>query len=175
MNLKSIFEKFTGKKTPLTLVVEPDDRLHQVCEPVTKFDDKLEEFVQEMAHFMFTKLPWGQAAGLAAPQVGKNIRLFLLNEGVGADRRSGDFRLFINPVVVWKTKAPATKCKEGCFSLEAEKMDYEVDRAPSITIRYQHLEGQWLEERYNGKRAQTIQHEIDHLDGILVNQSLKSK
>lgn len=161
----SIFKKEEEK---IGLVVMPDERLRKVCEPVTKFDAKLQQFVEQLATIMFTQLPWGIPAGLAAPQVGKNIRLFVVNEGLGKDRKSGDFGLFINPVVVWETRAPKDTQNEGCFSLEKEKMDYPVPRVTSIRVRWQDMTGGFHDERFNGMRARVMLHEIDHLDGKLV-------
>lgn len=156
------------KKEKLELVLNPDPRLREKCVPVEKFDADFEKLVIDMAHFMFTGLPWGRPAGLAAPQVGKNIRLFLTNEGLDKGKESGNFRCFVNPVIKWETKAPSDFCQEGCFSLEREKMDYPVRRKSSIVVRWQDLKGEWLEERFNGKKAYVIQHEMDHLDGVLV-------
>lgn len=150
------------------LVLHPDERLRAKCLPVETFDKDFENLVADMAHFMFTGLPWGRPAGLAAPQVGKNIRMFLVNEGLDKGRESANFRCIVNPVIVWETKAPADFCQEGCFSLERDKMDYPVRRKSSIKVRYQDLEGTWLEDRFNGKQAYVIQHELDHLDGILI-------
>ncbi len=162
-----IMSFFREKKHHFALVVDPDERLHQVCEPVTVFDKKLERFVAEMGRFMFRGIPWGRPLGLAAPQIGKNIRLFITNEG--SKEKSGDIRVFINPILIWATKAPMQVWNEGCFSLEREKYDYSVRRYPSIAIRFQHTDGKWYEERFNGIKAQVIQHEMDHLDGVLIN------
>lgn len=150
------------------LVLNPDERLRAECLPVEKFDADFEKLVIDMAHFMFTGLPWGRPAGLAAPQVGKNIQLFLVNEGLDKGGEIGNFRCFVNPVIKWETKAPADFCKEGCFSLEKDKMDYPVRRKSSITVRFQDIRGEWIEGRFNGKKAYVIQHEMDHLKGVLV-------
>ena len=77
---------------------------------------------------------------------------------------------FINPEITWVTKAPTNSVKEGCYSLEENRFDYPVDRAPSIRMKWQDLDGEWHEERFNGFNAQILQHEYDHLDGILINK-----
>lgn len=118
-------------------------------------NDDLRDFANEMIGFMKT-LKWGKVNGLAAPQVGRNIRLFYAE---------GDW--FVNPIVLWKPKEGIKPCHEGCFSLEEGKFDYQVDRAYAIKIKFQDLNGNNYEKRFNGFKAQVIQHELDHLEGIL--------
>lgn len=152
----------------MALIVLPDKNLRLPCAEVKKFDKNLQKFVIDMSRFMFTGLSWGMPLGLAAPQVGRNIRLFITNEGVNQGGKSGEIRVFINPRIVWTTKAPQQLWQEGCFSLEPGKYNYQVLRHQSIGINYQDISGERFYERFNGQRAQVIQHEIDHLDGILI-------
>lgn len=123
----------------------------------TKVDinKELISFVIEMKDFMNKQLKWGTVVGLAAPQVGRNVRLFFAQG-----------QLYINPEIIWITKE-RYECQEGCYSLEKNKFDYKVDRAPSIKLRWQDLQGKWREKRFNGFAAQVIQHEMDHLEGKL--------
>lgn len=77
--------------------------------------------------------------------------------------------LFINPEITWRTGAPLDLCEEGCYSLQEGRFDYKVHRYPSIRLKWQDLTGTWHEGRFNGKKAQVIQHEMAHLDGFLCN------
>jgi peptide deformylase len=140
-------------KYPAQVLLEPSLHINFLDEEEVK---KLNNLVVDMFFFIESDLKWGKVAGLAAPQVGKNIRMFL---AIG--------NVFCNPVITWKTKAPLTLCYEGCYSLEKNKFDYEVKRIPSIRLRWQDTDGNFHEERFNGKQAQVIQHELDHLDGKL--------
>jgi peptide deformylase len=93
--------------------------------------------------------------GMAAPQAGKNIRCFFVND-----------KLYINPEIIWTTKAPDDFEPEGCLSLPMGK-SWNIKRSPSITIKFQNLNGEWEEERFNSLNARAVQHELDHLDGKL--------
>lgn len=142
----------------MELLKYPNPILLQKCESVAEINDELKAFVKELTLFTLHGLKWGIPTGLAAPQVGKPIRLFVtLGE------------VFINPEIVWMTKAPKNTVKEGCYSLEENNFEYSVERAQSIRLKWQDLNGQWHEERFNGYKAQILQHEYDHLDGILIN------
>lgn len=145
----------------LKLVKYPATALTSPSQPIKKFDQSLSRFVLDLLAFInyetkFGTMKWGKLMGIAAPQVGKNIRLFMAMDD-----------LFINPEITWKTKAPLDLCSEGCYSLDENKFDYKVYRCPSIKLKWQDLTGTWHEGRFNGKKAQVIQHEMDHLDGVL--------
>lgn len=99
------------------------------------------------------------AGGIAAPQVGRNIRsFFILNYD------TDKWQLFINPEV---TPVGFTKIttKEGCLSVP--DIEEDVMRYKKIKVKYQDLNGEWKTEKYNDLNAVSIQHELDHLDGIL--------
>lgn len=134
------------------IVKHPDPVLDKPCELVTKFDDELMDLIGDMWATM-KSLKWGKPVGLAAPQIGKSIQLFI-------DERD----VYINPVVTWATKAPRTLCHEGCYSKETNRFDYPAMRIPSIRLRWQDETGAVHEERFNGFHAQVIQHELDHLN-----------
>ena len=105
---------------------------------------------------MRTELTWGKPVGLAAPQVGRNIRVFIaLNE------------VYINPELTPVVESGITVHEEGCYSLEKERYDYKVPRYNEIVLKWQNKKGKWRQERIKGFRAQVIQHEYDHLEGRL--------
>ena len=95
----------------------------------------------------------GRAAGLAAPQVGHNIRMFWALDN-----------LYINPEII-NRGGTLILCKEGCYSLEDNKFDYEVERYSHIEMKWQDKKGVWHQTGFGGIRAQVIQHEYDHIEG----------
>jgi peptide deformylase len=139
-------------RKPLEILKYPHPILTMKCVPIEEFNEDLKYFCTQMFLFMRTKLKWGKPVGLAAPQVGLPIRVFIAEEV-----------LYINPEITWETRGPKNLCHEGCYSLEDERYDYPVWRTPSIRLKWQDHTGAWQEKRFNGYHAQVIQHELDHL------------
>jgi len=139
----------------MELVKYPDPILFKKSEPVN-VNKELREFIDQMFHFKQEKLTWGEPVGLAAPQVGRNIRVFIALDNV-----------YINPELIPVREAGTTVYEEGCYSLEKDRFDYKVTRYNEILLKWQNKKGKWREERFNGFRAQVIQHEYDHLEGRL--------
>ena len=155
----------TRKK--ITLVHYPDKRLSQRCKEVERFDDDLLHAAQAMVNLL-GMLPWGTPLGLAANQAGLNIRMFIKRESV---KGKPGYVAYVNPAIIWKTKAPEVESLEGCYSLVPGRFDYPNMRTPSIQLEWQDLEGNFYRDRFNGEEAIVIQHELDHLNGILCNGS----
>ena len=139
----------------MELVTYPNPILFKKSEPV-KISKDLLTFIDEMFVFIKDELTWGEAVGLAAPQVGKNIRVFIALDHV-----------YINPELTPVEEAGTTVHHEGCYSLERDKFDYTVTRFNEVILRWQNKKGKWRKERIKGFRAQVIQHEYDHLEGRL--------
>lgn len=118
------------------------------------------DFVSETIEFMKTGQWWSRPAGLAANQVGKNWRIFILNG------EKDESEVFINPEIIWTTRAPKNTRIEGCYSL-IDGQYYRTQRSPSLTLKWQDTQGEWSERRYNGLMAEVVQHEMEHLDGNL--------
>lgn len=138
----------------MELIKYPAESLLQKSIKVEDITDEIRQLALDMKEFM-TKLPWGNPVGLAAPQIGKNIRMFIwLGEVV------------INPEIINKTKEEEYYL-EGCYSLEENKTDYPIWRPKSIWVKYQDIEGKYHNQRLNGKRAEVFLHELDHLEGRL--------
>lgn len=154
-------------KPPRPIVKIPDTVLSQPAKKITVFDAKLATIIDNMKHtLLMAKNPKG--VGLAAPQVGLGIQVFLTKP---SDKE--DIRVFINPELlhVEPTKPSSEKKSEhleGCLSIP--NIWGEVNRAPTITIRYQDEQGVAHVETITGFLATIIQHETDHINGILFTQ-----
>lgn len=144
----------------------PEPVLSKPSERVTSFDKKLHTIISDMKETLLTaKNPKG--VGLAAPQVGLGIQLFLTKPSA-----KEDIRVFINPEIV-HVEPPVTTGKksehlEGCLSIPNIWGD--VKRAPTVTITYQDEAGKQHKETITGFLATIIQHEYDHINGVLFTQ-----
>jgi peptide deformylase len=152
-----------------------DPILRQKSKPVAKVDKKILSLVKDLKDTLgVQKDPEG--VGLAAPQIGKNLRVFVANY-------KGFDRVVINPEIIKidksRTKTPKTKTSkkeilEGCLSLPYYYGP--LKRAPKIIVKYLNEQGKEITETFEGFNAQIILHEIDHLEGILfVDHLLKEK
>ncbi len=140
----------------LTIIRYPDPRLKKVSEPVTAFDAELKSLADHMLEMMRA----AKGVGLAAPQVGINKRLFVMNHSGEA----GDDRVYANPVLtVIDGEAEA---EEGCLSLP--DIHINVFRANKVRLDAQDLEGKPVSVEREGFEARVWQHETDHLLGILL-------
>jgi peptide deformylase len=146
---------------PITVYGDPV--LRKVAEPVDLAPDELKEFIGNMFETMYQ----ADGVGLAAPQVGKSWRIFIADASVNADQEPAlkDFKkAFVNPEILERSE---TFCvmNEGCLSLPDIHED--IRRPESVKIKYLDENLQEHVEEYNGFAARVIQHEYDHLDGIL--------
>jgi peptide deformylase len=140
----------------LSVIHYPDPRLRKTCEPITEFDDDLAALVDRMLELMGT----GRGVGLAAPQVGLLLRMFVANV-TGED---GDSQVFVNPVI--RDRAGNVEAEEGCLSLPG--IDVNVRRARQCRIEAQDLRGDPVEIEGEDLICRVWQHETDHLDGVLI-------
>jgi len=148
-----------------TLVQIPDPILTTPTKSVTSFDKKLQTMIADMKKVLVSaKNPKG--VGLAGPQAGFPYRIFLTRP-----TQKDDIRVFINPSILTLSKettdgVPERENKlEGCLSIP--KIWGEVKRHQSLTLRYQDETGKTCEEQFSGFLATIIQHETDHVNGIL--------
>ena len=137
----------------------PDKRLRSPGKPVTRFDDELRKLVDDMAETMYA----APGVGLAAPQIGVSLRLFVVDVASGEDAPS-DLRTFINPEIIDAQGEVAYE--EGCLSFPG--VHEEILRAERIKVRAQDIEGNPFELEAEGLLAIAIQHEHDHLEGTLM-------
>ncbi|OGH11054.1 MAG: peptide deformylase [Candidatus Levybacteria bacterium RIFCSPLOWO2_01_FULL_36_13] len=142
----------------------PHPILSKIAEPVTNFDNKLETLIQNMSKALESaRDPVG--VGLAAPQIGESKRIFVTKPGI-----KHKLEVFINPKItsfeqLEKRKKKRIRKLEGCLSLQG--IWGEVERYPKITLEYQNDKGQRFTKSFTGFLSTIIQHEVDHLEGIL--------
>jgi peptide deformylase len=137
----------------------PDKRLREPGKAVSAFDGSLRALVDDMAETMYA----ASGVGLAAPQIGESLRLFIIDVNNASDEPS-DLRVFANPEIV-ETHGKI-RWDEGCLSFPDVRE--EVDRAERILVRAQDVDGKPFELETEGLLAIAIQHEHDHLDGVLM-------
>ncbi|MFN3725761.1 MAG: peptide deformylase [Allosphingosinicella sp.] len=147
----------------LPIVEVPDPRLRQISKPVDQVDDDLRRLIEDMFDTMYA----APGIGLAAIQVGvpKRVLVIDLQEQEGEDGEPiRDPRVFINPEIL-ETSDHEVPYNEGCLSVP--EMYAEVDRPDRIRARWLDREGTQKEEEITGLLAVCLQHEMDHLNGIL--------
>jgi peptide deformylase len=156
----------------LKIVTVPNDVLTSSSKPVTSFDGKLHQLVKDMEDVLNAQVD-PQGVGLAAPQVGIKLSLFIMK----ATAKSS-VKAFINPVikrpVLSKNEPSQKKTKkkkrhfEGCLSIP--KIWSEIVRPKKILLEYQAVSGEKKNEWFSGFEAVIIDHEVDHLNGVLFTQ-----
>src|SRR5438477_7666946 len=144
----------------LRIILYPDPRLKKVSKSVTAFDEKLRALVARM----FELMREAKGVGLAAPQVGENVRLFVMN----VTQEPGDDRVYVNPVL--SDLEGEEEAEEGCLSLPGIHVN--VNRGKQVRMRALNLEGQPIEEVASGFIARVWQHEFDHLNGTLLTDRM---
>jgi len=143
--------------------------LKKEAEPIDPDFPELEELIDNMWETMYQ----AQGVGLAAPQIGRSIRLFvvdtiqLMEEG---KEEEGIKQVFINAEKIEEAGEPWSY-EEGCLSIPEVRGD--VDRPPQLRLRYQDENFDTHERVFTGMNARVIQHEYDHIDGILFIEHLK--
>ncbi len=146
----------------LKIIHYPDPRLKKMSRPVAQFDENLKAMAMKMIELMRT----ARGVGLAAPQVGENVRLFVMNES-GEEK---DDRIYVNPELF--DAEGSEEGEEGCLSLPG--INVQVVRDKSIKLKAQDLDGNPIEETASGYRARIWQHEFDHLNGTLLTDRMGS-
>ncbi|MCC6932394.1 MAG: peptide deformylase [Deltaproteobacteria bacterium] len=144
----------------LEILTYPNPILKKACAPVTDVNDELRKFLDDMLETMYQNA----GIGLAAIQVGRLIRAIVVD--IREDERGSSeskVHKLINPEIL--EKEGSKKCEEGCLSVPGVRE--EVIRAEKIKVRALNENGKKVEFIAEGLLAICIQHEIDHLDGIL--------
>ena len=142
----------------LDIIIAPDPRLKLKCKPVAKVDAKVARLMDDMLETMYA----APGIGLAAPQVGVTQRIIVLDVA-REDEKPALIRM-ANPELVWVSDEDVTY-NEGCLSLPEHYAD--VARPKAIRVRYLDHQNEIRELKAEGLLATCIQHEMDHLDGVL--------
>ena len=140
------------------ILIAPDPRLKAVSTPVEKVDAEIRRLAGDMAESMYE----AEGIGLAAVQIGVAKRVIVMD----LDQKDGkkNWRVFINPKITWASEEMAT-FEEGCLSVP-EIWD-DVERPARIRCEYLDLDGKTVEIEADGMLATCLQHEMDHLEGVL--------
>jgi peptide deformylase len=140
------------------ILVVPNPVLKQVSAPVAAVDDELRALMDDMLETMYA----APGIGLAAIQVGVPKRVIVMD--LARQDEPKQPRFFVNPEILWKSEE-TQPYEEGCLSVP-EYYD-EVERPARVKLRYLNYRGEQVEEDAEGIFAVCIQHEMDHLDGVL--------
>ena len=158
----------------LTIITPKDKRLTAENKLVQKFDTKLHQIIEDMSKTLNAQTD-PQGVGLAAPQVGINLRCFIIKP-----TPESPISTFINPQIletsyaIKKSSHKKNLPLEGCLSLN--NIWGPVDRADRVLLSYFTVNGEKKTEWFSGFKAVIIQHEVDHLSGVLFTQrSLEQK
>jgi peptide deformylase len=144
----------------LKIILWPDPRLKKVSKEVAVFDDAL----KALADRMFQLMREHRGVGLAAPQVGINKRLFVMN----ATGKPEDDAVYVNPVL--HDAEGEDEAEEGCLSLP--QINIQVWRSKKMRIDAQDLTGQKFSQTADGYLTRIWQHEFDHLNGVMLTDRM---
>ena len=140
------------------IIILPDPKLRLVCEQIERVDGALRKLMDDMIETMHD----APGVGLAAIQIAEPIRLVVVD--VARKEEPPDPQVFVNPEVVWSSDERSTY-EEGCLSIP--EYYAEVERPASVRARYLDRDGEMREILAEGLLATVLQHEIDHLNGVL--------
>ena len=140
------------------IVIEPDPILRKESKPIEKVDDELRRLLDDMLETMYA----APGIGLAAVQVGILKRLIVIDISKDKDKKEPLF--LINPKIISKSKQTSTY-EEGCLSLPGHFA--EIERPAECEINFIDYNGKKKEIKADGLLSTCIQHEVDHLDGVL--------
>ena len=149
-------KNFGGMKMEVRIIGDPV--LRKKAQAVNNFDDELEKFVEEMFSTMYLY----EGVGLAAPQVGVSLRLFVMDS---REENNKGKKVVINPEILEYLGEEVSE-EEGCLSIP--EIFEDVYRPEGVKVRYQDINGNVIEEELHGYQARIFQHEYDHLEGILL-------
>ena len=140
------------------IIILPDKRLRSVSKPVSEISDDIRALVADMFETMYE----APGIGLAAIQIGVPSRVIVMD--LSKREAEAEPRVFINPEIVWSSQE-TSPYEEGCLSIPDIHED--VERPSRVRIRYLDLDAKPQESDAEGLFATCIQHEVDHLNGVL--------
>lgn len=141
-----------------TILHYPDPRLREKALPISEVTEETRKLVDDMAETMYA----APGVGLAATQIGVPQRIFIID--VADEDEPSDLHVFINPEII--RKEGNQRYAEGCLSFP--DVSEEVERAAEVTVRALDVDGRTFELDAEGLLAVAVQHENDHLDGVLM-------
>lgn len=147
----------------LPIYIYGKEELRNKTEDVTPGDAALDKLIADMYETMYD----ADGVGLAAPQVGKSLRLFVIDADPLKDafpETAGFKRAFLNATII-ESSPEEVVMEEGCLSFPG--LSEKVSRPVWVKAKYQDEKGEWHEEKFEGFCARVFQHEYDHIDGIL--------
>ena len=146
----------------LPIVAYGNDILKSKCNFIRSDYSGLEKLINDMWETMYN----ASGVGLAAPQINKSIRLFIVDSSPFYDDNKTDSlkKVFINPKILYED-GEEWVFNEGCLSIPGVRED--ILRKSNITIKYQNEDFVTMTEKFDGINARVIQHEYDHINGIL--------
>lgn len=150
------------------IVAYGDPVLRQECEDLDENDSSVPQLIEDMFETMYQ----AEGVGLAAPQIGKALRIFIVDATPFKEDEpelDGFKKVFINPEMV-DEKGKEWGFVEGCLSIPGIREN--VNRKPEITINYLDENFEEHEETYSGIAARVIQHEYDHIEGVLFTDKI---
>jgi len=136
----------------------PDKRLRLVSAPVTRIDGGVRALVEDMFETMYA----APGIGLAGIQIGVAKRVVTMD--LSKKEEAHEPIILINPEIIWTSPEKSTH-EEGCLSIP--EYYEEVERPNTVKVKYLDLEGKWREIEAGGLFATCIQHEVDHINGVL--------
>lgn len=140
------------------VLVAPDPRLKAKAKPVGKVDDAVRALMDDMVETMYA----ANGIGLAAPQIGVSKRIVVMD--LAREGEPAEPRKFVDPEIVWASEE-TVPCEEGCLSVPDQYA--EVERPKQVRVRYRDENDKVQEIDCDGLLAVCIQHEMDHLEGVL--------
>jgi peptide deformylase len=140
------------------ILILPDERLRAIAEPIEKIDDGVKQLAADMLETMYD----APGIGLAAPQIGEMKRIVVMD--LAKEGEDPDPIVMINPEIL-SYSDDTVVTEEGCLSIP--ELYYDVERPAEITVRYTDLDGKDVEREAKDRLAICVQHELDHLDGVL--------
>lgn len=149
------------------IVTAPDSILLKVAKPVIEFDIELSVLIEDMIRLMFDF----QGVGIAAPQVGESLRVIAFMPLIHETDYPMPPRVLINPVIYDYSKNYIEDW-EGCLSLPGQMV--KIYRPLWVDVHSQDEDGNEFEERFEHLAARIVQHEINHLDGVLIDKYINN-
>lgn len=144
----------------LPIIIVPDPVLKEIAKPIETISEAVKKQAADMIETMYD----APGIGLAANQVGMLNRLFVMDVNYRKNDKSRDAITLINPEIIWRSEEMSVM-EEGCLSIPQQYA--EVERPKTVRVKYLDLNGQFQEMEGSDLTSHCIQHELDHLNGVL--------